>query len=150
MRLEANVSTEIIRYTEVYWEIDRPHARRRVLDAMFLAPSTGFEWTTQGYLVNEERDAVITERAQRYGNIKCDTFVDIAWLEEHPVKGRRGTWVPTPISETCNLFKIPDNVAPDYLEAAYEIAQQSYVYLKTYDLTNYPTRVSVKKNARVD
>lgn len=145
MKLEANVNKEIIRYTEVYWELDRPHARRRVLDSMFLAPSTGFEWTTQGYLLNEERDNIIIEHAPKYGHKKSDIFVDMFWLEENPVKGRRGTWVPTPISENCNLFTMPDNVAPDYLEAAYEIAQQSYIYFKTYDLSNYPTRIPAER-----
>ena len=142
MKLEDNVSKEIQQYTEVYWSIDRPHARRKVLDAMFLNPSSGFEWTEHGYLINEERDLFTANRSPIYGSIKADLFVDMAWLEEQKVKGRRGAWVPTPISENCNLFNMPDNVHPDYLEGAYEIAQQAYVYLMTNDLSEYPIRVS--------
>ncbi|MDG1950970.1 MAG: hypothetical protein P8J32_09230 [bacterium] len=142
MKLEDNVSKEIIHYTEVYWAPDRPHARRKVLDAMFLKPSSGFEWTEHGYLINEERDVFTANRSPRYGNLTAKLFVDMAWLEEQKVKGRRGAWIPSPISEDSNLFRIPENIQPDYLEAAYEIAQQAYLYLKTNDLSEYPTRVS--------
>jgi hypothetical protein len=142
MKLEDNVNKEIRQYTEVYWALDRSHARRLVLDAMFLTPSSGFEWTEHGYLINEERDIFTASRAPQYGTLTCKDFVDMSWLQEQIVKGRRGAWEPTPIIEECNLLNMPDNVAPDYLEGAYEIAQQSYHYMKSYDLSEYSAKAS--------
>ena len=113
MRLEDNVSEEILRYTEMYWDVDRPHARRRVLDKMFLDLGSDFVWTKEGYLLNEEREVRLSGQALPYGQKKAKEFVDLAWLEEYKARQRKGKWMPNPIAEDCNLFKIPDNVQPD-------------------------------------
>lgn len=142
MKLEDNVSKEIVTYLDVFWDIDRPHSRRLVLDSMFLSSSSGFEWTSNGYLIQTERDLISADKAPPYGVLKCKEFIDMSWLEDKKVKGRRGGWCPTPFSDNCNLLNVPDNVAPDYLEGAYEIALQAKKYFTSYDLSNYPIKLS--------
>lgn len=149
MRLEDNVSEEIFRYTEIYWDIDRPHSRRRVLDKMFLDPASDFVWTKDGYLFNEERENKDVSQSLPYNKKKAKEFVDLAWLEEYKGRQRKGKWMPSPISEKSNLLNIPDNVKPDYLEGAYEIAKQAYAYFKTNSLDDYYIRVGDETQERM-
>ena len=137
MRLEDTIDKQITTYPDLYWDLDRPHARRRVLNEMFINPNSDFEWTKDGYLFNTNQSGVQVECAPAYGRRKHDVFVDMAWLEENKGRQRRGPWMPTPFDESCNLLNVPENVQPDYLEAAWEIAQQTIEFLKTQDPKRY-------------
>lgn len=148
MKLEHTVNQQIISYPDLYWDIDRPYARLRVLDELFLNPFSDFEWTRDGYLFNVGiRDTPI-ESAPPYKRQTCDEFINIEWLEDNKGRQRRGGWRPSLFNENSNLFKIPDNVQADYLEAAYEVAKKTYQVLKNLEPERYYLMPSFEQISR--
>lgn len=148
MLLEHTVNQQILSYPDLYWDVDRPHARLRVLDELFLNPLSDYEWTSDGYLFNVGIKDLPVTSALPYKRNSCDDFIDIEWLELNKGRQRKGVWKPSLFNQNSNLFNIPENVQPDYLEGAYEAAKRAHKTLKDLEPNRYVFMPSLEQISR--